>query len=604
MISLLADFVSAVLLITGAGTMEDLSESEAERFERYASRPLCINLAPRSKLLSSGLMSAYQVASLEDYRSRCGDVLSFAELAAVDGFGREYAQALSLFVSLEASSGGGSFTPVRGSAMVRSSTRSSVNPKGSVKETCSGMKYQIQAGERAEFFLSRRSTYSSPEYGPSTFSAAFYGRRGGKLVAGDFNARFGQGLIMWSGFSMSGFSSVAAFRKNATGVSPTGSFSPSMRGLAGALQLGGWSLSLACDLTFSRGGPGRVAMPAFSLGRLWRNASLGVQGWTLLSGDDAVRPASAASLDWKAGLGNLNIYGECAYSVRAPAAGEDAMVPGFAALAGVVYSPAWKTRLTLLARHYGAGYYGAFAGAVRSSSKVADEDGLSAGAQWRWASLTADSARHPLKGTGQRRMLLDLSPELRFGRKDSCSLVLSPALRCIWRNSPAGRRFEARGDLGASWRGATLKYRYHAASSKGYAWLQYLEAGYRCPGRPVTGAVASSAGLAAPRPVESASRLELSASLRGTIFCVDNWQDRIYCYERDLPGCFSVPAYYGRGYALSALCRLALRHARPFIRHSRLDRESLSIRASLLSYQRRNTFLRRTEFKIQYQLDF
>ena len=201
MISLLADFVSAVLLITGAGTMEDLSESEAERFERYASRPLCINLAPRSKLLSSGLMSAYQVASLEDYRSRCGDVLSFAELAAVDGFGREYAQALSQFVSLEASSGGGSFTPVRGSAMVRGSTRSSVNPKGSVKETCSGMKYQIQAGERAEFFLSRRSTYSSPEYGPSTFSAAFYGRRGGKLVAGDFNARFGQGLIMWSGFS-------------------------------------------------------------------------------------------------------------------------------------------------------------------------------------------------------------------------------------------------------------------------------------------------------------------------------------------------------------------------------------------------------------------
>ena len=103
--SLLSDLVSAILLITGAGTMEDLSESELERFDRYASRPLRLNLAPRSKLVSSGLMSTYQIASLEDYRSRYGDILSFTELAAVDGFGQEYARALSLFVSLEASSG-------------------------------------------------------------------------------------------------------------------------------------------------------------------------------------------------------------------------------------------------------------------------------------------------------------------------------------------------------------------------------------------------------------------------------------------------------------------------------------------------------------------
>ena len=192
--------------------------------------------------------------------------------------------------------------------MIRASTRSGETPKGSTRENCSGMKYQLQAGERAEFFLSRRSSYSNPEYGPSTLSAAFYGRRGWKLLAGDFNARFGQGLIMWSGFSMNGFSSVASFRKNATGVSPTGSFSPAMRGLAADVPVGGWSLSLACDLPCIRGGPGRVAMPAFSLGRLWRNASLGLQAWSLLSKDDALRPASAASLDWKAGIGFFNLF--------------------------------------------------------------------------------------------------------------------------------------------------------------------------------------------------------------------------------------------------------------------------------------------------------
>ena len=31
------------------------------------------------------------------------------------------------------------------------------------------------------------------------------------------------------------------------------------------------------------------------------------------------------------------------------------------------------------------------------------------------------------------------------------------------------------------------------------------------------------------------------------MFCVDDWDDRIYVYERDAPGSFNVPAMYGRG---------------------------------------------------------
>ena len=37
------------------------------------------------------------------------------------------------------------------------------------------------------------------------------------------------------------------------------------------------------------------------------------------------------------------------------------------------------------------------------------------------------------------------------------------------------------------------------------------------------------------------------------MFRIDNWDDRIYSYERDAPGNFNVPAYYGRGYSLSAV---------------------------------------------------
>ena len=40
-----------------------------------------------------------------------------------------------------------------------------------------------------------------------------------------------------------------------------------------------------------------------------------------------------------------------------------------------------------------------------------------------------------------------------------------------------------------------------------------------------------------------------SLSLYGRMgaFRIDDWDDRIYVYERNAPGTFSVPAYYGRG---------------------------------------------------------
>ena len=98
------DFMGSVLVLTGASSEEELDEQEVERFQRYLSHPLELNLSGRSRLVSSGLLSRYQIASLEDYRSRYGDVLSFAELAAVEGFGEEYVRALRPFVSLSSGS--------------------------------------------------------------------------------------------------------------------------------------------------------------------------------------------------------------------------------------------------------------------------------------------------------------------------------------------------------------------------------------------------------------------------------------------------------------------------------------------------------------------
>ena len=46
---------------------------------------------------------------------------------------------------------------------------------------------------------------------------------------------------------------------------------------------------------------------------------------------------------------------------------------------------------------------------------------------------------------------------------------------------------------------------------------------------------------------------KLRCSLRLTLFWTEDWTSRVYCYEGDVPGSFSVPAYYGKGTGLYAL---------------------------------------------------
>ena len=67
----------------------------------------------------------------------------------------------------------------------------------------------------------------------------------------------------------------------------------------------------------------------------------------------------------------------------------------------------------------------------------------------------------------------------------------------------------------------------------GWGFLTYLEGGYKSD--------------------------KTAAYLRLTGFSADLWAARIYCYERDAPGTFSVPVYYGRGLAASAVASYKLR---------------------------------------------
>ena len=528
---LLISLMEAILVLTGAGSPEELDESELERFEALASHPVCINVASAGRLRSCGLFSEYQAASLQDYISRTGDILSAAELGTVPGFTPELSEALRFFVSFESHSPAG--------ARRRERLKHELVLRDVVRDagrTVSG-KYHLRYGERAELYLSGKTEL--------TGSISLYGKRPWKMVLGDFNARFGQGLLEWSGFSLSGFSTVSAFCRNASGIYGTGSFSPSRRGLGAGYDGRNWSVNAALETD------GSLLLSASCLGG---SGNVGVNA--VLE-----RERKGLSLDWKKAFGHLNIYGEAAFE------GSPAM------LAGAKWEPAYKVAAVLLVRYYPAGYDAASAGAARSASKVQDEAGLAAGLQLRWFSVTADVAVHPDRMAERKnnyeqfKSVVSTAPEFRAG-----AWTLSPVLKWTERMqlSPEEDAFKAewrhdlRCDLKAARGGlqGTLRLNGVQVSGKRPGALGYLEIGYKT--------------------ASDTARLQWSVFARGTVCETDGWASRIYAYERDLPGSFNVPAWYDRKSGASLVASISSRHKR--------YRHRLNLRIST------------KDFKIQYQL--
>ena len=475
----------AVLHLVGADSVEELDESELERFESLLKHPLDLNGASRSRLLSSGLLSGYQVASIEDYRYRHGDILSFTELAAVDGIGPATSEALRYFIRLE---------PVRRKLRpdVSGTARTVVRKdEGADTEKSYGAKLKAAYG-----WMEASASYRDGFAG----NLSFYGKRHlGKVVVGDYSARYGQGLLMWNGFSLSGLSSVSSFARNASGVSPSNSWSPSarMRGVAADINFGAFSASASAALD-------GTATAGFSwLSRRWH------------AGASAAFADGKAGLsaDWRVGLRNISLYGEAALDMVS-------MAP--ALVAGVIWAPSYGTKYAFMLRAYPSQYAGVMPGAVRSSTKVRDEVALSAGCQKKWLTLTMDALTHPSSGAFQLKALSVVTVPFEMWGVD-----FKPSVRVSERWRPQDARplkTDLRFDLDASSGPWMAHYRFNVLAFRDLAWVWYLETGYKD---------------------------KFSVYLRGGIFKVDNWDDRIYVYERDAPGSFNVPVCYGRGWNAS-----------------------------------------------------
>lgn len=499
------------LFLSGAFSEEELDESVMEQFEHHRRHPLAINLSSRRELLASGLLSRYQVASLLDYKDRFGDILSISELALVDGFGQKSATALAPFISFRSIS-----VPGTSAASDRRVTLDAL-ARGSVKMPGGG----TSAGLKLRGGLEKRLTGSfSIKPGGFSGNAAFYGRKMPvSVIVGDFNARFGQGLMMWNGFSLSGFSS-ASFLKNSVGVSPAWTFSPAscIRGAALEYAPGAWTLSAV--LPFS--GEGK----ALNVMHYSRRSDLG-----LTVSDRGL------SADGRLSLGEVDLGGEVAFDIVHHRA---------AMLCALVFNPAYQKKASVLLRLYPDGYMPISSGAARSSSKASDEAGAALGFETERLLLTLDAALHPAAETSQLKLL----SKYELVSRDSCLLSVRLASRLKPQDDAPWRtdlRLDGTFPLGA----LDCSLRANALWCKSLAMLGYAQCQYRTD--------------------------LFTASLRATVFKVDNWDDRIYSYERDAPGNFTVPAYNGRGVSVSM-------YAGKKWKTKRFSTYALYLRASWIGY--------------------
>ena len=503
------EVTESALFLAGAPSPEDVEEELLEQYTALALRPVRINMASEGRLASCGLFGRYQAASIADYRRTYGDILSVAELALLDGFGEAVARALAPFVSFETRAAPGSSSLEKGRVRTEAMMRSLLQESDGLRSGSYAAK--LRTGDEDRWLLSatgRKTAFLGfRPFRDLSASAALYGRKlQYKLVLGDFNARFGQGLLLWSGFSLSGVQSAAAMDRHPTGLSPAWTLSPVHRGAAADLTLGRFVLSGFWSYGKDVGA---------NVTWLARRGQLGLTG--IRSG--------RGSVDGRLSAGKWDVFGEAAADFRGGAC---------AFVAGAAWNPAYQVRLAASVRSYPAAFDGSLAGALRSSSKSSDERGAALAFDYKSLVITSDAAFHPSKGTSQYKTIVKYAPQV--------TETLSLAFRAVSRYRPMDpypwrKELRAEAVLGGSG-GFSVKGDASFCHNMELSWLTYVEPGY----------------------VLERDGLKWSFHLRGTAFKVDNWEDRIYVYERDIQGAFSVPAYYGRGCSLSAVTAVKRRH--------------------------------------------
>ena len=536
-----------VLEFLGITTPEDADSHDVQCLLDLLEKPLRINQVSQHCISSSSLFTSYQAASLKDYTERHGDVLSFAELSSVDGFGKDFVSRLAPVVSLETSAlpgeRAGGAERISKELMLRSAARTG-------NQMNYGGKYRLSFDDSAILTLSLSSSYDSwPQ--PSAVSGSLALKAGkANIILGDFNARFGQGLILWNGMSVGGLSSPITLSRRPTGLSQPWSFTgtSSFTGAAVEIQTSNVVCTLMLDAseTLKSKKDGSPISAAADISWYRNNAQLSLTSTACVraqdvSGGKALEEAAVAmSQRWT--LSGVTIFSDLAldFVSRTPAL-----------ICGVSMKAAEKFTSAAMFRYYHQYYSVSSSSAPRSGTSTSNEYGMTIAGEYKSRdkllgvfSIDAACFPEPKSRDEERSYQVKASSDWNWNVNPEFEMKVRVAERI--RSWGHKSKTEARLDFLYNRGIFANALRLHAVRCDDVGLLGYVETGI--------------------------TKGEINCYIRFGLFCIDDWDDRIYAYERDAPGTFNVPAYYGRGLwtALTGSWRFA-RWGRLYLRVSYID---------------------------------
>lgn len=578
----------------------------------YKDHPLNLNTASREELQNIFLLNDLQIQALLDHIEKNGKLISLEELQSIDGFDVETITNILPFVKVN----GGErisktdfkemFTKGKSTLFIRyqqvleeqkgfspknESTGDTHRYYGSAAKIYARYRYtfndQLSFGITGEKDAGEEFFKGSQKQGFDFYSAhLFYSATGWmKTIAlGDFQAQYGQGLVLWSGLAFGKSSDVMNVKKNAQGILPYTSADENlfMRGGAVALahknfrldlfysnhKIDG-NLQLKDTLTneeiissFEATGYHRDSTElankhsigkTISGGHLHytsKKFSIGVTGYSTLFSNNLVKAVhpynqfdfrgssnSNVGIDYNYISGNVNFFGEIGKSENG----------GMATLNGILASLDQNVAVSILHRHYEKNYQALESNALAENSNVVNEDGLYFGILLKPARSFSLSAYYDQFKFPWLRFSSDAPTA---GKEYLAQLTYTPTktfeayFKIKQQNKPANITADThpisnQNDI------QQVNYRFHISYSVTSAISLSDRVEYVTYQK---GNSAAEKGYIIYQDFNyQPFKKRYSFSARYVLFDTDTYNARVYVYENDVLNAFSIPSYYYRG---------------------------------------------------------
>ena len=587
--------------------------TQFEHLEVYLRKPLNLNSATAEDLFEFGLLTAPQINALLEYKRTVGELSVIEELQAVPLFDLNTIQGIRPFVT------------VKGNASISSTSTSDLFSKGNhtlifrtrrILENQQGFVPDEQTeltaytGSPYQFYSRYKYTFDTKlsygatmekdigegffddynPYGFDFYSAHIYlhdlNKRIKDIAIGDYELRFGQGLVMWSGFGFGKSSFVSNVKRVGRRVKSYTSVSEFafLRGGAGTIGLTD-KLDLTAFVSYKNRDGNITAIDTIdseilevstlqtsglhrtlneildenSVQEFTTGGSLKYQFnsqnhvaanvvYTQLSAplNRSDEPYNLyrfqdsillnGSLDYSYVYKNFNLFGETAISDNG----------GLATINGALISLESFIDLAVLQRYFAPDYHTVYTNTFAETTGSTNEQGLYLGLQikpnkqwqysfyfdtWKhpWLRFQLDAPGHGYEYFGQVTYQPKRGTQvyLRFRNEVKSQNVSDEISKISYlvehRKINTRLHFQSKIFKGLEWRSRLAFSFYDNSETWSSGFLLYQDLIYK--------------------PMD----FPLDISTRFALFDTDNYDTRIYAYESDLLYSFSVPPYYNKG---------------------------------------------------------